>query len=50
MPPPEFAAVAETVAEQAEQAARTLRRRLRWGAILLVEVALLAALIYAALP
>ena len=50
MPPPEFASVAGSTAEQAEEAARTLRRRLRWGAILLLEIALLAALTYAALP
>jgi hypothetical protein len=50
MPPPEFASVAGSGAEQAEEAARVLRRRLRWGAILLLEVAVMAALIYAALP
>lgn len=47
MPPPEFASVAGPVAVATEA---TRRRRLRWSAALLVEVAILAVLIYAALP
>lgn len=50
MPPPHFASVAGPTGPAAEEVARTLRRRLRWGVILLLEGAVLAALIYAALP
>lgn len=47
MPPPAFVSV--TGAPDVE-AARLRRRRLRWAAILLLEIALLAGLVYAALP
>jgi hypothetical protein len=47
MPPPEFASVAGPASVAA---ASTRRRRLRWGAALLLEVVALAALVYAALP
>ncbi len=50
MPPPEFASVTRPAPREDEAAARVLRRRLRWGAILLVEIAVLGAVIYAALP
>lgn len=47
MPPPEFTSVSGRPDEAAVQ---TRSRRLRWGAILLLEAAVFAALVYAALP
>lgn len=47
MPPPDFVSVAPTVPRSEPT---VLRRGLQWTAVILLEVIVLAALIYASLP